>query len=106
MNEQTRKEILKVVKNNYSAIAKDFNETRAKPVWPELKNIVSTIFEPDKHYSVLDVGCGNGRLLSILPTGQISYLGADNCPELISLAKNNYPTQRFTETDILDLNQI
>lgn len=106
MKEKTRKELLKIVKNNYSEIAADFNADRAKPVWPELKKIISEIIEPGKKYKALDVGCGNGRLTTILPMEQIDYFGVDNCQELIDIASKKYLLGNFSVADILDLNSI
>ncbi|PIX02803.1 SAM-dependent methyltransferase, partial [bacterium (Candidatus Gribaldobacteria) CG_4_8_14_3_um_filter_42_11] len=37
---------------------------------------------------VLDVGCGNGRLVKAFENKKISYLGVDNSEKLIKLATN------------------
>ena len=46
--------------------------------------------------SVLDVGCGWGRLAYLMPTTwRGSYLGIDLSPTFISLAKENHPDLEF-----------
>jgi len=100
MKEQQIQKLLKVVKDNYQEIAADFDMTRQKLVWPELTKIVANTKDGD---SVLDVGCGNGRLLEAFQDKNINYLGVDNSLELIALAQKNYPNYKFLVKDILDL---
>ena len=59
MNKKTQKELLDIVKQNYEEIADQFSETRKKHLWPELIELTKNIKEGS---SILDVGCGNGRL--------------------------------------------
>src|SRR5258708_1440932 len=50
--------------------------------------------------SILDVGCGYGHLVGLLPmpwTGQ--YLGIDISPDLIEIAKKHWPKQSFIVGD-------
>lgn len=103
MDSQTEQKLLKIVRNNYQAVAEDFNVTRKKEIWPEIKNLSSKIKDGDK---ILDVGCGNGRLLETLADRKIEYLGIDQSPNLIDLAKKNYPDYNFRVSDLLDLGQI
>lgn len=54
--------------------------------------------------SVLDVGCGYGRLLDLLPKGWFgSYLGIDISPDFIHLAQIRYPGRQFLIKDVLEL---
>ncbi|MFA4942196.1 MAG: methyltransferase domain-containing protein [Patescibacteria group bacterium] len=103
MNLKTQVKILDIVKANYSDIASDFNTTRKKYLWLSLIDLVQNI-KPGTR--VLDVGCGNGRLLEALADKQVDYLGVDNSRKLIKLAQENYPAQRFLVADVLDLSQI
>lgn len=103
MKEQQIQELLKVVKDNYQEIAVDFDMTRQKLIWPELTKIVAKTKAGD---SVLDVGCGNGRLLEAFQDKNINYLGVDNSLELITLAQKNYPNHKFLVKDILDLSSL
>lgn len=49
--------------------------------------------------SVLDAGCGNGRLLMGLPK-DLKYTGLDISKALLSEAEKAYPNHKFIETDI------
>jgi ubiquinone/menaquinone biosynthesis C-methylase UbiE len=55
---------------------------------------------------VLDVGCGNGRLAQCFQNKDIEYLGVDSSEKLISLAKENYPDNRFLVDNMLELNSV
>lgn len=51
--------------------------------------------------SILDAGCGYGRLLDLMPRSwQGSYLGVDLSPDFISLAKQLHPKHSFIEMDL------
>ncbi|MEI7620555.1 MAG: class I SAM-dependent methyltransferase [Candidatus Falkowbacteria bacterium] len=102
MNKKTQDKILNIVKVNYSDIATEFNTTRKKFIWSSL-NDFSREIKPGSR--VLDVGCGNGRLIEVLEDKQINYLGVDNSRGLIKLAGENYPNYKFLVSDILSLNQ-
>jgi len=118
MDNKTKQEILNIVKKNYQEIAKDFNETRKKYLWPELIKLTTKINDNNK---ILDAGCGNGRLLRALWHKKISYLGIDSSQDLINLAKknntkvcldkqseknNNNLNFEFKQGDLLNLGQI
>lgn len=93
------KRIKKKVKEDYNAIAKDFSNTRHFP-WAEFD-----FFLPyyDKNFKVLDVGCGNGRLLQFLNKhGYKDYLGIDQSEGLLKHAQENYPKNKFVLADMSD----
>ncbi len=53
--------------------------------------------------SVLDVGCGWGRLLSIMPPWwKGRYVGIDLSPDFIEFAKRSHPTRDFWVGDLRD----
>jgi len=92
--------ILAKNKELYDQIAEQFSDSRYK-VWPE--------FEYFKGYlqngqDLLDLGCGNGRLLELLKDYKINYLGIDYSKKLIAEAKQDWPNSDFVISDILDLN--
>ena len=50
--------------------------------------------------SVLDVGCGNGRLLDALKEKDVQYLGLDFSEQLIAQARAKYPDNEFRVADL------
>ena len=105
MNKQTQKELLKIVERNYEEAASEFSDSRKRKSrsWEKLKEICSGIKD---WQSILDMGCGNGRLLVLLENKKINYLGIDNSKELIALAKKRFPGNKFIVGNILDLGEI
>ncbi|MFH1822424.1 MAG: class I SAM-dependent methyltransferase [Patescibacteria group bacterium] len=106
MDYNTQKNLLKIVKDSYDAIAEEFNRTREKhsePLWSGLVKIAKKIKAGDK---ILDVGCGNGRLLKIIGDKDIQYLGVDNNEKLLSISKKKLPKYKFVLGDILELSKI
>lgn len=103
MEAKKAQNILELVKRNYQEIAVSFDATRKKEVWPEIRNLSARVNDGE---SVLDVGCGNGRLLEAMDNKKINYLGVDNSEALINLAKENYPLEKFLVADILNLDII
>jgi len=91
--------LLKKTKEDYNLIAEDFSRTRWD-IWPEFKIFRDFITEGDK---ILDVGCGNGRLLEILKDKKINYTGVDISEKLVEVAKKRYPQNSFLVADNLNL---
>ncbi|MFA5109281.1 MAG: class I SAM-dependent methyltransferase [Patescibacteria group bacterium] len=92
-----------LVKRSYNAIAADFDATRKKEIWPEIRSEAAEIKDGDR---VLDAGCGNGRLLEALKDKNLDYLGIDGSEKLIERARLNYPKNRFLVGDLLDLKEV
>ncbi|NCQ16120.1 class I SAM-dependent methyltransferase, partial [Candidatus Falkowbacteria bacterium] len=110
MDKQTQKNLLELVKRNYGEIAADFDLTRKKDLWPELIKLSEMVKNGDR---VLDVGCGNGRLIEAFGDKKISYLGVDNSEKLIKLATNQRLLRRsaprndkWVVADILELDKL
>ena len=105
MDKRTTKELLNIVHNNYEEISDKFSHTRkyiSQP-WQELKNITDSIKDGE---SIMDVGCGNGRLLELVGEKRVSYIGVDSSAKLLEEARNNYLGHRFINGDILELGAI
>lgn len=96
--------ILKKVKSDYNAIAKEFDATR-EAKWPEFEEFWKATSRHCKNQpmTLLDIGCGNGRLLNFLPHDAVNYHGVDNNRALLSLAKKHHPKAKFRYADALKL---
>jgi len=81
-----------LVKDSYQAIAAEFHQTRQKHVWPEL-DLLTGYVQPEAH--VLDLGCGNGRLLKALSTVNLTYRGIEANHYLLEQARQQWPGQEF-----------
>jgi 2-polyprenyl-3-methyl-5-hydroxy-6-metoxy-1,4-benzoquinol methylase len=97
MKQKIVENLLELSKNSYDKIAADFDITRKKEIWPEIRTFANQVKNGDR---VLDAGCGNGRLLEALENKNIDYLGIDNSRSLLNLAKKNYPKNKFLELDL------
>ncbi len=103
MNKDTQKELLKIVKRNYEEDAPTFDKTREKPIWPPLLGILGRIGLGSR---VLDVGCGNGRILKVLADRRAEYVGLDQSESLIKICREKYPNCKFAVGDILSLGEL
>lgn len=99
MKKEYAKYLLEKTRNDYNAIASDFSSTR-RFVWKGLEPLYHYASSGDK---VLDLGCGNGRLLQIFRDIDISYTGIDSSDKLIEIAKKTYPNSTFLVADALHL---
>lgn len=107
MNKKTEKKLLKIVEKNYDEIADDYHEKRKKKMssnlWGELIGLTKDIKDDAK---ILDVGCGNGRLLELFQNKKIKYLGVDKNEKLISHARELHPDNEFAVANLLELGQV
>ena len=92
MEKQTAQKILKKNKQDWEELAEKFSSTRQKPIWPELESLVKYIKDGDK---VLDLGCGNGRLLAIFRDKKVEYVGLDASKKLIEIARQESLKSKF-----------
>ncbi len=99
MNKDYAKYLLKKTIEDYNLIAEEFARTRYS-VWPELNLFGRYVTEGEK---ILDLGCGNGRLLEIFKDKKVDYIGVDNSEKLIEIAKKKYSKARFQVADALNL---
>ena len=82
MNKKLALEKMRITKETYELIGSEFSDTR-ESVWPEMERLVKKYIQ--RGDKVLDVGCGNGRLLKVLEG--VEYLGVDGSEVLIKEAK-------------------
>ncbi len=91
--------LLEKTREDYNLIAGQFSNTR-KFIWPELKNLVRFCRSGDR---ILDLGCGNGRLVTLFRGRTVDYLGVDKAEKLIEVARKQYPARKFLKADALSL---
>ncbi len=101
MKAESAKQFIEKTRSGYNAIAESFSRTRAT-LWPALYLFKDYIKEANK---VLDIGCGNGRLINLFNDKEIDYLGIDYSEPLVEIAKENFPDRRFEVGDLLNLKQ-
>jgi SAM-dependent methyltransferase len=98
MNKQEINQILKLNKQFYQLIAKDFSKTRQKP-WEGWGRVAELIEEhvmkqgqnPDAMVKILDLGSGNGRFFKFLceKMNNFEYTGVDINNDLLEEAKRS-----------------
>lgn len=99
MHKKTAHQIKEQLKQSYSAIAHEFDQTRKEP-WREFDHFLAYT----KHGgNVLDLGCGNGRLYYFLKQKEVDYLGVDNNSNLLEHARNNFSEAKFQLDDMSDM---
>ncbi len=91
--------LLDKTRQDYNAIAEQFSSTR-RFVWKGLESLYHYALPGEK---VLDLGCGNGRLLQIFREIDIDYTGVDSSERLVEIARKIYPSARFEVADALHL---
>ncbi len=89
-------EMLNLTRDGYDTIAADWHSTRLT-FWAELIDKIKVHVTPDT--KVLDVGCGNGRILKVLSDYNLEYTGVDVSVELIKLAQRDFPDFEFHTVD-------
>jgi len=100
MDNNTAQSIINKTRQDYDTIAEHFSNTRFKE-WSEFNEFLKYL-KPNAN--VLDLGCGNGRLLHFLKGQKITYTGLDISPKLINFAyklakPDNLPPYRFLRSD-------
>ncbi len=105
MKRNTQQQLFDLVKKNYEEIADEYDQIRKKyasPLWQEIEKYAKKV---KRDVKVLDVGCGNGKLLEFLAT-KVDYLGVDSSKEMIKIVKSKFPKNKFEIADILNLQEV
>ncbi len=89
----------------YESLGADFSDTRnfSWQGWNQLLPFFKLAASKPLH--ILDLGCGNGRLLEFLQvhlSQSFDYLGLDSSKQLLSLARAKYSQQDFQHFDLLE----
>ncbi len=91
--------ILNQTHDIYNTIAPDFSITRGK-WWHALDEFKNYAKEGD---SILDLGCGNGRLAELFKNMDVKYLGMDNSEELIKIAQEKFKDKENIKFEVGDV---
>ena len=81
----------------YDKISAHFSQTRYKP-WPMVAEFLNSL---EKDSYVLDIGCGNGKYLSV--NEKLITFGTDRSGNLLSIAKEKNINSQFFIADSLKL---
>ena len=81
----------------YDKISMHFSHTRYKP-WPQVSEFLNSL--PDDSF-VLDIGCGNGKYLSV--NTKLNMFGTDRSGNLLNIAKEKNEFSQFFVADSLKL---
>ncbi len=102
MKKDVAEALVKQVQQDYNSIAEEFSQSRFK-TWYEFQIYKELIQQDDK---VLDIGCGNGRLLKSLHDRKIEYKGVDISKGILKQAQENFSFRRFIndegEKEVID----
>jgi tRNA (uracil-5-)-methyltransferase TRM9 len=96
MNASTRQQLKNINRDFYVSVADEFDATRER-AWPGWKQLLAYLALPEP-VSVLDVGCGNGRLARFLSAeipGELSYTGVDSSAKLLAHARRRLDTGSY-----------
>ena len=91
---------------NYDNFAKTFSKSRKNMKWEEIEYFISFLSDK-KDISILDIWCGNWRLLfNLKHLKWFKYLWVDLSRSLLDEAKKNNPNNDFVELDMIDISNI
>ena len=94
MSSETADQLRQLNRKFYGDFSASFAQSRAKP-WAGFAQLKEAL--PADYQSILDVGCGEGRLGRYLQPA--SYTGVDFSAELLAFAAENYPAT-YSERDL------
>jgi len=99
MEKNESKNVFKV----YNKIANWFAENRCVDLI-EQNYLEALISEIKSNADVLDIGCGTGKpILEYLLNKNLNIIGVDASKEMLTIARNNFPTTEFVLEDMRKL---
>ncbi len=100
MKKETAQKLLTFSEKEYDTYALEFSDSRPF-FWRELGFLKK--YARAEH-NILDIGCGNGRILDLFGSKNIRYTGIDSSKELIEIAKKYRGDRgRFLHANALSL---
>lgn len=99
MSESNRHPVIEQVTDAYNAIADHFSQTRSGQ-WEAVRFAIEQYISPAD--TVLDLGCGNGRVADLVQKIKANYIGMDISEGLIAHAKRLHPGLPFYVGNMLD----
>lgn len=92
MDIRLAQQLFQQTQEGYDRIAGHFAQTRQAP-WREVQVLLEQYVHAGD--SLLDIGCGNGRVADLANTIKADYIGIDISKELIDLAIQQHPQNTF-----------
>lgn len=77
-----------------------YDHFKTESSYYDVLNRLLQIFKEQDVKTVLDVGCGTGKLVNLLSKKGYLATGLDNDPSMIEFAKKQYPKQDFFQTNV------
>ena len=95
---------------DYNKIAAGFSKSRKNMKWEEIDYFISSYLLVNKNKNFLDIWCGSWRLLeqfsNYFPIDDINYTWVDLSSQMLLNAEKNFPSKKFIELNMLDLNDL
>ena len=100
MDKKLAQDLVTKTRNDYNKVADHFSSTRYAFNWSRVAEAIKKM-QIKTGSNLLDLGCGNGRVIDILKSTGVNYTGLDISEELIKLAQEKYPKEKFIVGDLL-----
>ncbi len=103
MDTPTQRQLLETSRRFYERHAEAFDASRERP-WRGWDRVLLHLPDTGRRLSVLDAGCGNGRLLFYLARrwqGPLRYVGIDSCTALLAAAQEHLQRLARGEVPVL-----
>ena len=102
MDNTTRQRLSDINRAFYSAVAAEFDRSRAQP-WAGWQPLLPHLAALPPMPRVLDIGCGNGRFGHFLSQhlGATRYTGVDYSPEMLQITRERLPDAQLLSRDLV-----